>query len=168
MKEAGRKLGMKTIISGGKLIDPSQDLDGLFDVAIEDGVICDIFPSGKAGLKADNIIDARGLIVMPGIVDMHVHLRDPGYEYKEDIESGTLAAAAGGVTAVACMANTKPVNDNATVTEDILKKTKEILANYASVLLDFNYRIARDNFNRIIAFPDAYSTNFPFRQKTVV
>ncbi|MBE9504814.1 MAG: dihydroorotase [Proteobacteria bacterium] len=116
---------MKTIISGGKVIDPSQDLDGLFDVAIEDGVIYDIFPTGKADLKADNVIDAKGLIVMPGIIDMHVHLRDPGYEYKEDIESGTLAAAAGGVTAVACMANTKPVNDNATVTEEILKKAKD-------------------------------------------
>ena len=113
---------MKMVIRGGRVIDPSQNIDGLFDILIEDNMISDISPSEEASFTADHVFDANNLVVMPGLIDMHTHLRDPGYEYKEDIESGTLAAAAGGITAVACMANTKPVNDNSSVTEDILKK----------------------------------------------
>lgn len=115
---------MKTAICGGRLIDPSQNIDGLFDVIIENGLVSAIVTPGKAK-DVDTIINAKGLTVIPGIVDMHIHLRDPGYEYKEDIESGTMAAAAGGVTAVACMANTNPVNDNAAVTADIIRRSLE-------------------------------------------
>lgn len=117
---------MKRLIRGGRVVDPSQDLDGEFDIFIKDGKIEDILPAGSAKGKDYEIIDAGGLTVIPGIIDIHTHLRDPGYEYKEDIESGTLAAAAGGVTAVACMANTLPVNDNASVTESIMRKVKEV------------------------------------------
>lgn len=117
---------MKRLIRGGRVIDPSQNLDGDFDLLIKDGKIEDILPAGKAKGEGYEVIDASGLTVIPGLIDIHTHLRDPGYEYKEDIESGTMAAAAGGVTAVACMANTLPVNDNATVTESIMKKAKEV------------------------------------------
>ena len=74
----------------------------------------------------DEIIDAEGLVVAPGFIDMHVHFREPGQEYKEDIESGTRAAAAGGFTGVACMANTDPVNDTSSITERILKRAREV------------------------------------------
>jgi len=116
---------MRILIKGGRVVDPSQKMDGIFDLMVEKGKVAGIFPTGKDTGKCDRLIDAKGLTVIPGIIDIHTHLRDPGYEYKEDIESGTLAAAAGGVTALACMANTRPVNDNATVTEEILKKAKE-------------------------------------------
>ncbi|MDT8316898.1 MAG: dihydroorotase [bacterium] len=115
---------MKTAICGGRLIDPSQDIDGLFDIIIENDLVSDIVKPGMVK-DVDNIINAKGLVVIPGIVDIHIHLRDPGYEYKEDIASGTMAAAAGGVTSVACMANTKPVNDNASVTADIIRRSRE-------------------------------------------
>lgn len=116
---------MKLVARGGRVVDPSQGIDGLFDLIIEDGLVRDIVPSGKESCEDYEVIDATGRTVIPGLIDIHVHLRDPGYEYKEDIESGTMAAAAGGVTAVACMANTDPVNDNASVTDDIVRRAKE-------------------------------------------
>ena len=117
---------MTTVIRGGRMVDPSQEIDGLFDLVIDDnGVIADILPGNENASFEANIIDAANLVVIPGMIDIHTHLRDPGYEYKEDIKSGTMAAAAGGVTAVACMANTYPVNDNASITKDIVKTAKE-------------------------------------------
>ncbi|MDR0862429.1 MAG: dihydroorotase [Oscillospiraceae bacterium] len=99
------------LLRSARVIDPDSGLDGVFDILIRDGKIAEI---GEA-LSADGarIIDAHGLCAVPGLVDMHVHLRDPGYTYKEDIASGTAAAARGGVTSVACMPNTKPVIDSA-------------------------------------------------------
>ncbi len=88
-----------------------------------------IAPRGEI-FAADEIIDAAGLWVMPGFVDLHCHLREPGQEYKEDIASGTLSAAFGGFTAVACMPNTAPVNDNEMVTRFILEKAKEAAAGF--------------------------------------
>ncbi len=98
---------MNILIKGGRVIDPAQGLDAVLDVLIEDGKITKI---GK-GLKGQGeTIDAAGKLVTPGLIDLHVHLRDPGQEYKEDIVTGTRAAAAGGFTSVACMPNTNPVN----------------------------------------------------------
>ncbi len=114
---------MNLLIKGGRVIDPSQNIDEILDVLVVEGKIKEL---GK-GLKAPQggeVIDAKGLLVTPGLIDMHVHLRDPGLEYKEDIVTGTRAAAAGGFTSVACMPNTKPVNDNKAVTSYIVTKAK--------------------------------------------
>ena len=112
----------RILIQGGRVIDPSQDLDGTMDVLIEDGAVAKI--DGKIDGKDAEVIDAAGLIVAPGLIDIHVHLREPGQEYKETVRTGTLAAAAGGFTGVACMANTEPVNDTRSVTEHILLEAR--------------------------------------------
>jgi dihydroorotase len=114
---------MNILIKGGRIIDPSQGLDEKLDVLVVDGKIAEIGKKLTAG-KGVEVIDAKGMIVAPGLIDMHVHLRDPGLEYKEDIVTGTRAAAAGGFTSVACMPNTKPVNDNKAVTSYIIAKAK--------------------------------------------
>src|SRR6185295_3992630 len=108
----------RLLIRGGRVIDPSQDLDGSFDVLIEDGCVAKI--DGRIEpAKGAETFDASGLIVAPGFIDIHVHLREPGQEYKETVRSGTMAAAAGGFTAVCCMANTVPANDHRSITEHI-------------------------------------------------
>jgi len=114
---------MKILIKGGRVIDPAQNIDATLDVLIEDGKISRI----EKGLSADGakVIDATEKVVTPGLIDIHVHLRDPGYEYKEDIVSGTRSAATGGFTSVACMPNTNPFNDNKAVSVYIRQKAKE-------------------------------------------
>lgn len=114
---------MDLLIKGGRVIDPSQGLDEKLDILVADGKIKEIGKKLTTG-KGVEAIDAKGMIVSPGLIDMHVHLRDPGLEYKEDIVTGTRAAAAGGFTSVACMPNTKPVNDNKAVTSYIIAKAK--------------------------------------------
>src|SRR5580765_4664382 len=121
---------MKRLLKGGRLVDPANGRDGMFDVLIDDGRIARV---GR-DLPADGaaVVDIpSGYIVCPGLIDMHVHLREPGQEHKETVATGVAAAVAGGFTAVECMPNTSPVNDNAGVTEYILKKAAE--ANLARV-----------------------------------
>src|SRR2546423_7257906 len=96
-------------LTGGRIIDPSQGLDREGDLVIEDGRIAGIVAAGSA--SGDEVRDVRGKLVTPGLIDIHVHLREPGFEYKEDIESGTRAAAAGGFTAGFCMPEKKPSHD---------------------------------------------------------
>lgn len=110
------------LIRGGRLIDPANGIDGQLDLLLEDGRVAAI----GEGLDAQGarVIDAAGRVVAPGFIDMHCHLRDPGLEYKEDIVSGTRAAARGGFTGVCCMPNTKPVNDSAAVTRYIIEKAE--------------------------------------------
>ena len=115
------------LVRGGRVVDPSQELDAALDLLIEDGRVAQIGEGLGEGLKAPKgaeVIDAAGLVVCPGLIDIHVHLREPGQEHKETVRSGTLAAAAGGFTAVACMANTVPANDHAAVTEQILRQAE--------------------------------------------
>lgn len=115
---------MKILIKNGHVIDPSQNIDGVKDILINGKKIQGIFSKSKSP-SADKTIDASGCLVIPGFVDMHTHLREPGYEYKESIKTGTMAAVKGGFTTVCCMPNTDPINDTISVTEFILKKAAE-------------------------------------------
>ena len=126
---------MKRLLKGGRLVDPANGRDGMFDVLIDGDRIARV---GR-DLPADGaaVVDIpSGYIVCPGLIDMHVHLREPGQEHKETVATGTAAAVAGGFTAVACMPNTTPVNDNAGVTEYMLKKAAD--ANLARVTLGYD------------------------------
>src|SRR5213075_3096757 len=97
------------LIRGGRLIDPAAKVDALMDVLLRDGRVAEVALPNKIRGGADEKFDARGLIIAPGFIDLHVHLREPGQSYKETIASGTAAAAAGGFTTVCCMPNTTPV-----------------------------------------------------------
>ena len=121
---------MAILIKGGTVVDPGR-LVGTADVLIDQGRIGAVGPSLAAPAGA-TIVDAQGQLVMPGFVDVHVHFREPGFEYKETIQSGSAAAVAGGFTTVCCMPNTNPVNDNQAVTEFILERAR--LAGLANVL----------------------------------
>ena len=112
---------MKRLLSGGRVIDPANGIDGMYDVLIDEGRIARI---GKDLPVDDATVVAvpAGMVVCPGFIDMHVHLREPGQEHKETVATGTASAVAGGFTAVACMPNTTPVNDDANVTAYILAK----------------------------------------------
>lgn len=114
---------MKLLIKGGRIVDPASRIDGIFDILIEKGKIVDI--KSKIGTQSAKSINASNLIVSPGFIDMHVHLREPGQEDKETIRTGSLAAAKGGFTSIACMPNTIPVNDNQGVTKFILSEAKK-------------------------------------------
>lgn len=111
---------MSLLIKGGLVIDPRNQIEAVMDVLAEDGVIQRVAPDITA--PDAQVFDAAGKVVAPGLVDLHVHFRDPGLEYKEDIESGSRAAARGGVTTVVCMPNTKPVIDNAALVQYVMNK----------------------------------------------
>jgi dihydroorotase len=122
---------MKLLLTGARLIDPSQNLDSRLDIFIEGGKIAKIgtnltkTSTSKDPDKITKIIDLPGMIIVPGLMDMHTHLREPGYEYKETIASGAAAAVAGGFTSIVCMPNTRPVNDSRSITEFIIRKAAE-------------------------------------------
>ncbi len=125
---------MQIWIKGGTIIDPGN-LDGIADIHIQKGKIVEIIPRGTRDVQTPSAdvpgsgtrtIDATGKIVTPGLIDMHVHLREPGHEYKETIATGCRAAAWGGFTAICAMPNTRPVNDNSRVTEYIIKKSTRV------------------------------------------
>ena len=121
---------MKLLLKGARVIDPSQKMDARMDILIEEGKIAGCSSNIKASQDV-SVVDLTGMIVAPGLIDMHVHLREPGLEYKETIASGSAAAVAGGFTSIACMPNTEPVNDNRSITEFIRRKAAE--ANLANV-----------------------------------
>jgi dihydroorotase len=124
--------GQRFVITGGTVVDPVAGTAALGDVAVEDGRLVGVLRPGTGSAEAATVwsaegatsMDARGLLVLPGLVDMHVHLREPGFEYKETIQTGVAAALAGGFTSVACMANTEPPNDSAAVTQYILDRAR--------------------------------------------
>jgi dihydroorotase len=115
---------MKLLLKGGRVVDPASGRDGEFDVLVEDGRIARV---GKSlPTEGADVLEVKpGWIVAPGLIDIHVHLREPGQEHKETIATGTASAVAGGFTAVACMPNTDPVNDHPGITELILRKAAE-------------------------------------------
>ncbi len=117
-------MGRDWLIKGGTIIDPSTGTLEVADILVEGGQITGVAPSiTQRGIP---VIEARGLWVVPGLIDIHVHFRDPGYEYKETIETGLAAAGAGGFTQVCCMANTLPVNDTGAITFYMVEKAKKV------------------------------------------
>ena len=119
---------MRILIKGGRVIDPKNNIDKVTDIFIDKGVISEVGSDIDYELEGVEleVIDAAGKIVVPGLVDMHCHLREPGFEYKETIETGTASAALGGFTSIACMPNTKPVTDNAAVVTFIKERAREV------------------------------------------
>ncbi len=116
------------LIRGGRVLDPASGFDKIADLAVENGVITGIYPQGEFKCPEGDevqVIDASGMAVAPGLVDVHVHFRDPGLTYKEDIHTGARAAAAGGFTTVVCMANTKPIVDNEETLRYVLEEGKK-------------------------------------------
>jgi dihydroorotase len=116
---------MKLLIKNARLIDPAGQTDKVCDILIENGIIKEISSSIKASGSIE-MIDASGLVASPGFIDIHVHLREPGQEHKEDIETGSRAAAHGGFTSIVCMPNTSPVNDNIKVTRRIINRAQAV------------------------------------------
>ena len=114
----------RILIRGGRVIDPAQGIDRTADVLLEEGVVRGIYAK-RAPRAGATVIDAKGLVVCPGFIDLHCHLREPGFEYKETIASGTLAAAKGGFTAVCAMPNTEPVVDSRAVVAFVLQKARD-------------------------------------------
>jgi dihydroorotase len=127
VSEARDEAAGELVLLGGTVVDPVARSQRVADVTIRGGRIHSIEPASRGRARKENgeVLDVRGLLVTPGLVDMHVHLREPGFEYKETIATGARAAVTGGVTSVACMANTRPVNDCPAVTRFILEKAKE-------------------------------------------
>ena len=116
---------MKRLLRGGRVVDPANGIDGMVDVLIDGDRIGRVGRDLEVGEDTAVVEVPRGFVIVPGLIDMHVHLREPGQEHKETIATGARAAVAGGFTAVACMPNTAPVNDSASITELMLKKAAE-------------------------------------------
>jgi dihydroorotase len=117
------------ILRGGRAIDPAFSIDGLYDVLVIDGEIDALEPAGTIEPPIDTeTLDCSGLWVVPGLIDVHVHLRDPGFPQKETIATGLRAAAAGGFTTVAAMANTSPVDDTPEIAHYMLERAREVHA----------------------------------------
>jgi dihydroorotase len=148
----------RTWIRGGRVLDPASGRDAVLDVLIEDGRIAavgdDLAPVGAER------IDASGCWVAPGFVDLHTHLREPGQEYKEDIASGGRAAAAGGFSAVACMANTNPVNDDPSVTDYILDRARQEAPVRVYPVAAATQRLAGRVMNEVVALAAAGAAAF--------
>src|SRR5262245_14628500 len=122
---------MKLLIANGYLIDPAQEVNAGRDLLIENGRVVGLLDRSEPRPEDVQVLDATGLIVAPGFIDLHVHLREPGQEYKETMATGSAAAVAGGWTSICAMPNTDPVNDNAAVTRFIIEQGQA--ANLANV-----------------------------------
>src|SRR5215475_14556017 len=122
-----KRIPSMLLIRNGRVLDPASKTDTALDILLDGEVIKDLGPQGKfSSLKDAQFFDASGLVVAPGFIDLHVHLREPGQESSETIETGTKSAARGGFTAVCCMPNTKPVHDNASITRFIVDKARAV------------------------------------------
>ena len=154
---------MTVLIKHGRVIDPTNDLDEPKDLLIDKGKVKALESPGKINIgtgEKPSIIDAKDCVVCPGLIDMHVHFREPGFEYKETIESGCRSAAAGGFTSVAVMPNTNPVNDTRSVTEHLLSlaKTKGIINVYAIAAITRN--LAGERLSEMADLKDAGAIAF--------
>jgi len=114
---------MRTIIKKGHVLNPADGMDGVFDVAIAEGVVTEIAPNIETA-ESDFVIDAEGKYVMPGFIDLHVHFREPGFEYKETIKTGSMSSAKGGYTSVCPMPNTSPSIDSKEMVAWLKEKEK--------------------------------------------
>lgn len=135
----------KVLIKSGKLINPATNFEGIVDISIEDGLIKEISPSISSDyFEYDDIIDAKGMVVSPGLIDIHSHFRDPGFTHKEDLLSGAESAAAGGYTTVILMANTNPKIDSVESLNYVLEKAKDCPINIlqeAALTIDFKDKL---------------------------
>jgi dihydroorotase len=127
------KSGSSLLIKGGRVIDPANRIDGDMDVLLRDGRVAEVAPRNKIRGSAEETFNARGLIVAPGFIDLHVHLREPGQAYKETIASGTSAAAAGGFTTICCMPNTAPVADTSEIIAWITDPARGAVVNVSPI-----------------------------------
>jgi dihydroorotase len=154
------------LIRGGRLLDPSIDHDGVADLLMEDGLIIEVGPS----LRVTNaeVMEADGKWVAPGFVDLHVHLREPGQEYKEDLSSGGRAAVAGGFTSICCMANTEPVNDDPAVTKYILDRAAKDSPARIFPIAAATRRLAGEVMTEMSALKDAGAVAFSDDGKTIM
>jgi len=154
------------LIRGGRLLDPSVEHDAVTDLLIENGRVAEVGP----GLEAENaeIIEASGKWVAPGFVDLHVHLREPGQEYKEDLASGGRAAVAGGFTSVCCMANTDPVNDDPAVTQYILDRAAKESPARIFPIAAATRRLAGELMTEMAALKEAGAVAFSDDGKTIM
>lgn len=149
---------MRTRIRGARILDPASGRDELGDLDIADGVIAALGRDLPG--DADELIEAQGQWLVPGLIDLHAHLREPGEEYKEDIASGTRAAAAGGYTTVCCMANTDPVNDTPAVTEYILRRARQTGIVRVHVIAAATQRLAGVVMSEMVTLRDAGAVAF--------
>ena len=156
----------KVLIRGGRLLDPSIDHDAVADLLIEDGRVVEVGPD----LHADNaeVVEAGGKWVAPGFVDLHVHLREPGQEYKEDLASGGRAAVAGGFTSICCMANTEPVNDDPAVTKYILDRAAKDSPARIFPIAAATRRLAGEVMTEMSALKDAGAVAFSDDGNTIM
>ena len=153
--------GQAWLLKGGRVVDPKAGRDGHFDIRIENGNVAAI---GKE-LPVDGALVVEvpaGFVVTPGLIDMHVHLREPGQEHKETLATGTWSAVVGGFTGVACMPNTDPVNDSASVTQFILKRASDAGSLRSRVHVSFALSVQADTVSRQERRPRPVSSR-PYR-----
>ena len=156
----------RVLIRGGRLLDPSIDHDAVADLLVEDDRVVEVGPN----LKAENaeVIEAEGKWVAPGFVDLHVHLREPGQEYKEDLASGGRAAVAGGFTSICCMANTEPVNDDPAVTQYIIDRAAKDSPARIFPIAAATRRLAGEVMTEMSALKDAGAVAFSDDGETIM
>src|SRR6476660_5609412 len=128
-----RRESVSLLIKGGHVIDPTAKINAPMDVLLREGRVAEVALPNKTRGAADEKFDARGLIVAPGFIDLHVHLREPGQAYKETIATGTAAAAAGGFTSVCAMPNTSPINDSPEITSWMVHSERGAVVNVFAI-----------------------------------
>lgn len=156
------------IIKGAHVLDPAEGLDGQFDIRIADTRIEEISATSLTALPGEEVIDAAGMHLFPGFVDLHVHLREPGQTHKEDIASGSRAAARGGFTDVCCMPNTTPVIDSPEIVEAVLKRADEVALTHVHPIAAITKGMKGDTLNDLEALVKSGACGFSEDGKSVM